>query len=304
MFSKTNVTLESCTHELATTFAQMPALAGERPLKPARLAFLRSHLKAGTFVSPTWAVVVDKTTGTRYRANGQHSSTVLAELAPDRALGPQDTTYPAGLMVTIEEYTSDDLVKDGFLIFDLFDHPASVRGNVDVMNLHRVHYADLADVDPKLLLNLTSGIALFEKGLEKGSFFPVRERGAYLEHQEYRQFVLWAAPYVKSVHAWMLKKPGIVAEMVGHRRLDPHAAEDFWHLVFTESHPDSDHETRELSRVLKEWASKPKVSQDRFRRETAKQWRRYRRMRTTTPVESDYRDHTPPSTDGPVEATA
>jgi hypothetical protein len=265
----------------------MPALAGERPLKPARLAFLRSHLKAGTFVSPTWALVVDKTTGTRYRANGQHSSTVLAELTPE--------TFPAGLRVTLEEYTSDDLAKDGFLIFDLFDHPASVRGNIDVMNLHRVHYADLQEVDAKLLLNLTSGIALFEKGLEKGSFFPARERGAYLEHEEYRQFVLWAASYVKAVHAWMLKKPGIVAEMVGHRRLDPHAAEDFWHLVFTESHPDSDHETRELSRTLKEWASKTKVTQDRFRRETAKQWRRYRRFRVSKPLE-------PSVTEGSAEA--
>lgn len=273
MFSKTNVTLETCSHDLATTFAHMPALDGERPLKPARLAFLRSHLKGGTFVSPTWAVVIDKTTGTRYRANGQHSSTVLSELAA--------ADYPANLMVTIEEYTSDDLTKDAFLIFDLFDNPAAARGNGDVMNLYRKHYHDLQDVDIKLLLQVTSGIALFEKGLDKGLFLPVRERGAYLETEEYRRFALWAAPFTKAVHGWMLKKPGIVAEMVGHRRADQATAEEFWALVFDESHPDSDHETRELSRTLKDWASKPKVSQDRFRKETAKQWRRFRRLHAT-----------------------
>lgn len=296
MFSKTNVTLETCSRDLATTFAHMPALEGERQVKPARLNFLRGHLKGGTFVSPTWAVVVDKTTGTKYRANGQHSSTVLSELP--------EATYPTHLMVTIEEYTSDDLAKDAFLIFDLFDHPASVRGNLDVMNLHRVHYKDLQDVEAKILLNLTSGIALYEKGLEKGVFLPVRERGGYLEREDYRRFALWAAPFAKVVHGWMLKKPGIVAEMVGHRRLDRDAAETFWQLVFNESHPDSDHETRELSRTLKEWAAKPKVSQDKFRKETAKQWRRFRRLRTPAPLEMEYDDHASAAPGSQPEATA
>ena len=294
MFNKTNVTLEPCTRDLATTFAHMPALEGERPLKPARSTFLHNHFKAGTFVSPTWAVVVDSTTGIRYRANGQHSSTMLAEL-------PEES-YPTGLMVTIEEYTSDDLTKDAFLIFDLFDHPASARGNSDVMNLHRVHYKDLQGVDTKVLLNVTSGIALFEKGLDKGVFLPVRERGGYLEREEYRSFALWAAPFAKAVHGWMLKKPGIVAEMVGQRRLDQETADTFWQLVFTESHPDSDHETRELSRTLKDWATKPKISQDKFRKETAKQWRRFRRLHAETPVE--LADDQPMLTESQSDATA
>ena len=271
MFSKTNVTLDPCTRDVASAFSQMPALKGERPLRPSRLGFLRSHLKAGTFVSPTWAVVVDTTTGLKYRANGQHSSTALAELSEEE--------YPTGLMVTIEEYSSDDLTKDAFLIFDIFDNPTAARSNIDVMNLHRVYYPDLQDVDAKLVLTLASGIALFEKGIDKGLFLPVRERGAYLAREDYRQFILWAAPFAKAVHGWMLHKPGIVAEMLSQRRTDAQAAETFWQLVFRESHPDADHETRELSRTLKDWAAKPKISQDKFRRETAKQWRRFRRLR-------------------------
>src|SRR5262245_61631259 len=135
MFSKTNVTLETCTREVAKAFATMPALKGERPLRPHRLAFLRSCVAAGTFVSPTWAVVVDKATGQRYRCNGQHSSTMLADLP--------DENYPADLLVTIEEYTSDDLTKDAFHIFNIFDHPSSSRTNIDVINQHRVYYDDL-----------------------------------------------------------------------------------------------------------------------------------------------------------------
>jgi hypothetical protein len=270
MFSKTNVTLESCTHELARTFADMAPLAGERELKPAHVMFLDNHRKAGTFVSPSWAVVVDKSTGTKYRANGQHSSQMLAACPPEE--------YPAELLVTIEEYTTDDLAHDAFLIFDLFDHPRSVRNNVDVMNLHRAHYPDLKDVDAKLCLALCNGIALFEQSRgEKGQVLPTRQRGGYLEQDDYRTFVQWAAPFAAERHAWLLRKPGVVAEMVANRRSFADEAEEFWRLVFTESHPDSDHETRELSRTLRDWAGKPRVGQDRFRKEAGKQWKRFRR---------------------------
>lgn len=286
MFSKTNVTLESCSRDVAKTFALMPALKGERPLRPHRLAFLRSCVSKGTFVSPSWAVAVDKTTGVRYRCNGQHSSTMLSDLA--------EVDYPANLLVTIEEYTSDDLVKDAFDIFNIFDHPSSSRTNIDVMNLHRANYDDLQDIDAKLVLIIAAGIALFEKGIDKGLFLPARERGAYLAREDYRQFILWAAPFAKAVHGWMLHKPGIVAEMLSHRRSDAEAAETFWQLVFTERHPDADHETRELSRTLKDWAAKPKVSQDRFRKETAKQWRRFRRVHAVPPSESIEHDEQSP----------
>lgn len=274
MFSKTNVTLETCTRELATTFAQMPGLDGERILKPARLTFLRQHLKVGTFASPSWAVTVDKETGNRYRVNGHHSSTVLAELTVDE--------FPKDLLVTIEEYTTDNLSTDAFLIFNLFDHPASARGNLDVMNLYRVHYPDLAHISTGLVLHMASGIALHEKSLlEKGAsglFLPTRNRGQYLERPESRQFIVWAAQFADAVHGWMLKKPGIVAEMVAEWRMDAQVADAFWRLVFEESHPDADHETRELSRNLKDLVGKAiKVSQDRFRKETAKQWKRFRR---------------------------
>ena len=99
MFSKTNVTLESCTRDLAITVAHMPGLEGERDLKHARITFLDSHRRAGTFVSPSWAVVVDKTTGLRYRVNGHHSSTMLAavdapEYPTDLAWSPSKSTPP------------------------------------------------------------------------------------------------------------------------------------------------------------------------------------------------------------------
>jgi hypothetical protein len=269
MFSKTNVTLETCTSELAREFAAMPGLMGERPLTPSRLAFLNNLRRTGRFASPTWAVVVDQATQTRYRANGQHSSTMLADLPPEE--------FPTGLLVTIEEYTTDNFREDAFQIFNIFDHPRSARTNTDVMGLHRAQYEALAGVDLHTLVGLCNGIAFHEAHREGGQVWSPRERGAYLENDTIREFVLWAAEFKPAKHAWMLGKAGIVAEMFSTFTADQAAAREFWRLVLTESHPDVEHETRELSTTLKDWTMRPRIKQDRFRREVARNWRRYHR---------------------------
>jgi len=274
MFAKTNVTLETCTPESAHAFATMAPLLGERTLKVNRLNFLRGHIQEGRFVSPTWAVVIDSRTGKKCRANGQHSSTVLAELTPEAFAA----AFPNGLLVTIEEYTSDNLDEDGFVLFDLFDHPKSARSNADTMGLHRAHHPDLVNVDLNLLVNLGNGFAYFNATREDGTELAPRSRGIYYAEPIYRDFALWAAPYHDSRHAWMFKKPGLVAEMFYEiTMVDEVMAKDFWQLVLTESHPDADHETRELSHTLRELAQKQKtVPQTRFRKEAAKYFRRFR----------------------------
>jgi hypothetical protein len=274
MFSKTNVTLDNCTLEFAKEFATMAPLLGERPLKANHVAFLSQHIKNGTFASPTWAVVVDAATGRRYRANGQHSSTALASLTPEEF----SAAFPSGLLVTVEEFTSQNLDQDGFLIFDLFDHPKSLRSNTDIMGLHRAHHPDLAEVDVNLLVHLGNGLAFFNGSREDGKELAPRERAGYYLDPICRQFALWAAPYHASRHAWLFKKPGVVAEMYNDIVVvDETEAKRFWELVLTESHPDADHETRELSYTLRELAQKQKtVPQARFRKEAAKYFRRFR----------------------------
>src|SRR5215475_12875978 len=223
---------------------------------------------------PTWAVVVETATGTRYRANGQHSSAALANLTPEEFT----IAFPTGLLVTVEEFTSDNLLQDGFLIFDMFDHPKSARTNTDIMGLHRAHHPDLAEIDVNLLVHLSNGFAFFNATRDGGTELAPRQRGAYYEDPIYREFALWAAPYHNSRHAWLFKKPGVVAEMYNDFVLiDETEAKQFWQLVLTESHPDADHETRELSHTLRELAQKQKtVPQTRFRKEAAKYFRRFR----------------------------
>jgi hypothetical protein len=272
-FSKTNVTLENLTLELARQFAAMPGLPGERPLRDGRLSFLNKERLEGRFVSPGWAVVLDTTTGTRYRLNGQHSSTMLARLEAD--------AFPAGLLVTIEEFSTTDLAHDGLHMFNLFDHPRAARSNTDIMGLYRARYPELAGIELSLLVNLCNGISQHEVNRADQNLLSEihqpRERGVYLMRPEIRAFVLWAAPFEEEIHGWMLHKAGIVAEMFSNVQMDQPAAQEFWRLVLTESHPDQEHETRELSRNLKDLLPKPRIGQERLQKEAAKFWRRYRR---------------------------
>jgi hypothetical protein len=268
-FSMTNLTLENLTPVLATQFAQMPGLPGERPLRDNRLAYLGKERLEGRFTSPSWAIVVEAATGARYRANGQHSSTMLSRLP--------ETDFPVGLMVSIAEYTTTDLNRDGFPIFNLFDNPRQARSNTDIMGLSRAQHADLADIDLSLLVELCNGVNHYEDHQPNGVTFPPRERGGHLEREAVRAFVLWAVEYETELHAWMFKKAGVVAEMYGNIQTDAPTAQEFWRLVLTESHPEADHDSRELSRILKDLLPTGRADQNRLQKEAAKYWRRYRR---------------------------
>lgn len=75
-----------------------------------------------------------------------------------------------------------------------------------------------------------------------------------------------------------------MASMLEHgRRYQPEARE-FWRLVLSESHPDPDHETRELSRDLLNIKHRPRYNQDTLRREATKAWKRYLRLHIIGPA--------------------
>jgi hypothetical protein len=93
----------------------------------------------------------------------------------------------------------------------------------------------------------------------------------------------WLATFQGRKNATFLRRPVIVREMLAHRRASPASAEladQFWTLVFTESHPEPDHP----SRVLAEWYQKHPAWKTRlmrnpvavaFHKQTLKQWRRF-----------------------------
>jgi hypothetical protein len=269
MFSRTNITLENCTQELASQIAGMPGLPGERPIRSSRLAYLDTLRRTGRFVAPSWAIVVDTVTGARYRANGQHSSLMLAQTPPEE--------FPQGLLCTIDEYSTNNFVEDASEIFEIFDNPRSARSNTDKMSTVRARFSDLQEIKLELLVAIVNGVAHYEGTREGGAVLTPRQRGMYFNVPEIRAFAIWAARHEHARHSWMFWKPGVVSEMLTDRQTDPDAAIGFWELTLTESHPDPEHETRECSRNLKELAPRPRVGQDRLQKEAAKFWRRYRR---------------------------
>jgi hypothetical protein len=269
MFSRTNITLENCTQELARQIAGMPGLPGERPIRATRLAYLANLRRTHRFVAPSWAIVVDTTTGARYRANGQHSSLMLAECPPEE--------FPQGLLCTIDEYSTDNFDADASEIFEIFDNPRSARSNTDKMSTVRARFAELQEIKLELLVAIVNGVAHYEGTREGGVVRTPRQRGMYLNAPDVRTFAIWAASHEHARHNWLFWKPGVVSEMFTDLQTDPDAAKAFWDLTLTESHPDPEHETRECSRNLKELAPRPRVGQDRLQKEAAKFWRRYRR---------------------------
>lgn len=269
------------THELASEFAAMTPVDGERPLKPARLHFLGMHLEHGTFFGVEWHKGVERASGKLYRLNGQHSSHLLSGLEPDK--------FPAGLLATITSWEFD-APRDTPIIFDYFDNPRSARSNTDKMATYRAEHADLAHIDLDLLVHAANGLYVYNAGLEGGLTLPPRDRGVYFAQAEYRQFARWIDSFKDSLNKWLLGQPGITAEMFADYNKSESLAIEFWGYVLRENHPDVDHESRELARVFNDWRSNARnKTQGDFRKKASTYWKRYTRM-------------TPPTAPGPMPA--
>ena len=137
------------TPELAKQFATMRAMPGERPLKPSRLEFHRRNLRDHRFNSPTWHIAVLKS-GEDFRCDGDHTSTVLSTCSQE--------LFPNNMLVTVIRWEIDSLEVDGVALFDMFDNPASSRGEVDKMTFYRATHPDLNGVGAAFLLCISKGI--------------------------------------------------------------------------------------------------------------------------------------------------
>jgi len=264
--------LEVLTKELAQQFSSMEPLPGERDPKPGRILFFQKHLKEGTFIDPTWSKGICKADGKEYRLDGQHSSWMLANL---------DLAEPfPELMVTIQIYEFDSIAGDSATLFDIFDNPASVRTDIDIMGIFKAPYMELKDIPKKFLDQVAKGIRFQQRELTaNGEVFQRRSKGVYFKHEVYRNFAVWLYQFHASKHDWMISKDGIVAEIVNDYQYNPQLAYDFWSQVFFESNPDPDHITRDLSTTLKDWtrATKKKTALQ-FQKMTKKSWDTYRKL--------------------------
>lgn len=232
MIRHLSTTTVPLTRELAEEFATMPTWRGERPLRPARLAFLRCRLADGKFHPPRWART--RLADRLYRVNGQHSSYMLANL---------DGEFPFNLPVIIDDYLCDS-EQDLCELFAQFDVPQSVRTQADLANAHACVHPDLEGIAPSRVDNATAGIAL---AMQNGQSRKLdREERARLVHM-HPDFVRWAAPYLRDRK---LQRPGVAAAMFITYRYHPEVADEFWGFVKDTNHADPKHPTKVLGRFL------------------------------------------------------
>lgn len=272
---KTAAELLPLTRELADKVSKMARFMGERELKESRLKLHQDRVRNGTFVSPTWSIVTVMGEIKEYRADGQHSSNALMQL-------PQDE-FPRGHKVTINRFEIDSVEQDGAILFDMFDHPRSARTNTDVMGFYSAAFENIESFHPGFLVKAARGIDYstndrIKKGEKTLVRYDARAYGLYWQNEVNREFAVWLHQFVNDKHAWMLSKTGLVAEIYDDWRTMPDVATEFWEYVFKENHKDPEHETRELSTKLKEWTTRPRIKQHRFRNEAARIFRRYRRL--------------------------
>lgn len=272
MFIKDNVELLDLTPELATKFATMKPLPGERDIKPQRLGWLERHVKNGTFVGTDWAYAICRSTKEEHRLNGQHSSTMLVSLPPEQ--------FPKGLFATVTTYLFDSIAEDGFVMFDMFDNPISVRKNQDVVVYYRAQYPKLGPLNSQFLQNVVNGIAKYEKDLKDRRVLSTRNRGLYFDDEKYQDFALWLHQFAGAKHGWSLSRDTVVAEILADWKYHPAMSLEFWTWILDDSHHDKDHDTHELADALLLLRSEKKASKHLVvRRKVRKAWARYCRDR-------------------------
>jgi hypothetical protein len=282
MVKKIKSELVPLTLDLAINFSKMAPMPGERLLSKSRLKFFSGILEADGFNSPTWSKAIVGDSPIEYRADGQHTSNALANC--------ERSKFPDGLQVTIHTYHLDSLT-DRAVLFDLFDNPKSARSNVDKIGVYTADFPELAGIDRNFLAKVAHGIDYFYRDAQKTEDTQIsfvisqaREQGQYYAQDNHRQLALWIHQWRNVQHSWMIGKPGIVAEMFADWSMDTKVATEFWAQVLTESNPDPEDDTRDLSRTLKDWARKtPIVKQDKFRFRAKKIWDRYRKLLSRPP---------------------
>src|SRR5712675_629850 len=112
-FRLVNAEVKPITKELVTQFHRMKASPTERELNSLRVRHLREKVDAGQMTTFQWAIARLK--GQDYRVNGQHSSTMLDELAQ-----APNGAFPSDAKVHLDTYEVDDEAELAIL-FRQFD---------------------------------------------------------------------------------------------------------------------------------------------------------------------------------------
>jgi hypothetical protein len=275
MFKLIDVKKKPLTRELATEFATMTPLPGERPVSrgvgghAGRLGTLKNLLLSGLFTDPDWATAKSKEDNQIYRANGQHSSLMLTGLT--------DEEFPKGLSAVIKSYVIDSVEQDAMNLFDLFDNPLSARSNQDAMGVLKARHPEMAGMSNQFAFAVSAGIQERERHVQDGSLYKARKRGMYFEEERYREFASWLFgwhdPSLGRNLGLVLRHPGVIAEMLKDFEQDRETATRAWGHVIMQDETDPDSLSQGFINELSRMNREPSYKQDAFQRKAERFWK-------------------------------
>lgn len=225
------------TRKFATEFSEMESIPNDRPLSERRLKIYQKLFSEGQFRPCTWATAKCAETGSTYRINGKHTSTMLS------SIDPMPEFY-----VMLEEYycdTLDDVAK----LYSTFDSKTQARTSRDI-------YLSFAGTVPSLrdlahhIIHLAVGGCGYH--LWADSYFekPAAERAELVvTHQD---FALWLhlIAQLGSDRTRHLQRIAVTAAMFATWQRDQEAASSFWSAVRDETGDSPDLPDRKLARLL------------------------------------------------------
>lgn len=227
------------TRNLAKEFAEMEPAPKDRPMSERRLAVYEKLIRRGEFRPMSWASIHCKETGSTYRVNGKHTSTLCSTM---EQMPP--------LYAIVERYECADLEDVGRL-YSTYDSKMQSRNTTDINRSFASCVPSLVDV-PTNILNVCAG------GISFATYFdsyskqeqPQERAEHLLEHDD---FVVWlhnlrvGSGDNKNNH---LIKIAVVACMFNTYSKSKKDCTTFWESVRDEDGAAPDLPDRKLARYL------------------------------------------------------
>lgn len=283
-FKLLNAEVKPVTKDLVSQFRNMLASPTERELNPARVKHLREKADAGQLVTFQWAVARFK--GQDYRMNGQHSSTMLDELAKTA-----NGNFPTDLKVHMDTYDVGNDEGALAILFRQFDDRKSGRTPGDVAGAYQGLNEKLRDVPRASAKLAVEGVSWYRRhilGVNKNLtgddiFVQFAEQGL-------ETFIIWVGE-IFTIKTPEMKRKEIVAAMYAcFADGNEQEARNFWAEVarggkeYDDNHPTT---------VLDAWFKRIKEEKDDkikggdFYQGSIYAWNAYREERPLKDIKAD-----------------
>jgi hypothetical protein len=227
------------TPDVVSKFREIEGSAVEREISRRRIKHLREKIEAGLGVTFHW--VTADLDGKTLRGNGQHSSTMLAEMSPDH--------FPKGLKVFREHYKCDT-ADDFAVLFQQFDDRTSSRSSSDVAAVYQGFQAELKDVPHEIAKLAIDGYAWYQRNILRVPDVPVGDATyAKFSDKGLHPFIKWLAELHNSKTRELQMRP-VTAAIFGTFETNETEARQFWDTVSRGGDPDVEDSPE---RVLDMW---------------------------------------------------